>query len=188
MAVYAGNTGNDPDKRIPAKLGEQLGLTELDDNMRADDGVTSLKVITGRWRGVYIPYTSKAIHWHTDGYCNPQDLQIGELLLHCVSPAAKGGENALPDHGNACIHLRDTSPDYIKAFMANDVMTIPANIQSGKEIRPDCTGPVFPVLQDGSVHMRYAACTRSIEWKTDPVTRAAVKTLSQFLALDSHFI
>jgi hypothetical protein len=41
MAVYAGNTGKDPDKEIPAKLGEQFGLTELDDNVGADDGITS---------------------------------------------------------------------------------------------------------------------------------------------------
>lgn len=87
MAVYAGNTGRDPEKDIPAKLGEQFGLTELDDNMGAQDGVTSLKVDSGRWRSGYIPYTNKAIHWHTDGYYNPLNYQIFALLLHCVSPA-----------------------------------------------------------------------------------------------------
>jgi alpha-ketoglutarate-dependent taurine dioxygenase len=188
MAVYAGNTGRDPEKRIPAKLGQQFGLTELDDNMGADDGITSLKVVTGRWRSGYIPYTSKAIHWHTDGYYNPLDLQICALLLHCVSPAAKGGENALLDHEIAYIHLRDTNPDYIKALMANDVMTIPANIQDGREIRPVCTGPVFSVLPDGNLHMRFTARTRSIEWKDDPDTQQAVKTLREFLDSDSNFI
>ena len=188
MAVYAGNTGRDPDKEIPAKLGERFGLTELDDNMGADDGVTSLKVVSGQWRSGYIPYTNKPIHWHTDGYYNPLDLQICALLLHCVAPAEKGGENALLDHEIAYIHLRDTNPDYIKAFMANDVMTIPANIKDGKEIRPDCAGPVFSVIPDGNLHMRYTARTRSIEWKEDPVTRTAVKTLSEFLDSDSPFI
>ena len=175
MAVYAGNTGWDPEKEIPTKLGKQFGLTELDDNMGADDGVTSLKVVPGRWRSGYIPY-------------NPVKYQISALLLHCVSPAENGGENALLDHEIAYIHLRDTNPDYIKAFMANDVMTIPANLKDGKEIRPDRPGPVFSVMPDGNLHMRYTARTRSIEWKDDPVTQAAVKTLSEFLDSESPYI
>ena len=188
MAVYAGNTGRDADKEIPAKLGKQFGLTELDDNMGADDGVTSLKVVSGRWRGGYIPYTNKPIHWHTDGYYNPLDYQIRALFLHCVSPAEKGGENALLDHEIAYIHLRDTNPGYIKAFMAGDAMTIPANIKDGKEIRPDRSGPVFSVTTDGNLHMRYTARTRSIEWKNDPVTQAAVKCLAEFLDSESPYI
>ena len=188
MAVYAGKTGKDPDKSIPAKLGKQFGLTELDDNMGADDGVTSLKVVSGQWRGGYIPYTNKPIHWHTDGYYNTLDRQIRALFLHCVSPAVRGGENALMDHEIAYIHLRDINPDYIEALMAPDVMTIPANIENGKEIRPVCTGPVFSVMQDGNLHMRYTARTRSIEWKDNAVTKAAVKALEEFLDSDSPCI
>lgn len=188
MAVYVGSTGTNPDKAIPAKLGEQYGLVELDDNMGADDGVTSLKVVSGQWRGGYIPYTDKLIHWHTDGYYNSPDHQIQALLLHCVSPAAEGGENALLDHEMAYIHLRDTNPDYIRAFMASDVMTIPANIVDDEVIRPDRTGPVFSVLPDGNLHMRYTARTRSIEWKDDPVARAAVMALGKFLESESPHI
>ena len=71
MAIYAGPTGSDPDKAIPKSLGRQFGLTELDCNMGADDdGVTSLKVVEGKWRSGYIPYTNRPIHWHTDGYYN----------------------------------------------------------------------------------------------------------------------
>jgi alpha-ketoglutarate-dependent taurine dioxygenase len=188
MAVYAGSTGSNPDKEIPAKLGKQFGLTELDDNMGADDGVTSLKVVSGQWRGGYIPYTNKLIHWHTDGYYNALDHQIRALFLHCVSPAEKGGENALLDHEIAYIYLRDNNPDFIKAFMLSDAMTIPANVVDGKEIRPDRVGPVFSVLPDGNLHMRYTARTRSIEWKSDAVTQAAVKNLEEFLSSESPFI
>ena len=188
MAVFAGNTGDNPDKAIPAKLGEQFGLTELDDNMGADDGVTSLKVVSGQWRGGYIPYTDKPIHWHTDGYYNAVDHQIRGLLLHCIAPAAKGGENALLDHEVAYIHLRDNNPDYIRVLMSNNVMTIPANIVDGKEIRPDRVGPVFSVMPDGNLHMRYTARTRSISWKKDAVTQAAVKSLGEFLNSDSPYI
>jgi hypothetical protein len=187
MAVYAGSSGDNVDKGIPAKLGAQFGLTELDDNMGADDGVTSLKVVSGQWRGGYIPYTDKPIRWHTDGYYNDADHQIRGLLLHCVTPAATGGENALLDQEIAYIHLRDKNPDYILALMADDVMTIPPNIENGKEIRAACSGPVFSVMPDGNLHMRYTARTRSIEWKADAVTGEAVKTLSEFLDSDSPY-
>jgi hypothetical protein len=187
MAVYASNSQGKADKSIPAKLGAQFGLTELDDNMGADDGVTSLQVVSGQWRGGYIPYTDKPIRWHTDGYYNDAEHQIRGLLLHCVNPAAKGGENALLDHEVAYIHLRDNDAGYIRALMAADVMTIPPNIENGKEIRAVCSGPVFSIFPDGNLHMRYTARTRSIEWKQDAVTLAAVSSLSEFLDSDTPY-
>ncbi len=36
--------------------------------------------------------------------------------------------------------------------------------------------------------MRYTARTRNIEWKVDPVTRAAVSALSDFLHSESPYI
>jgi alpha-ketoglutarate-dependent taurine dioxygenase len=189
MAIYAGPTGSDPDKAIAKSLGKQFGLTELDYNMGADDdGVTSLKVVEGKWRGGYIPYTNRPIHWHTDGYYNLAERQIHGLLLHCVSAAASGGENALLDHEIAYIHLRDKNPEYIRALMAADVMTIPPNNENGEQLRPARSGPVFSILEDGNLHMRYTARTRSIEWSPDPLTRAAVKALETFLNSSSPYI
>jgi len=189
MAIYAGQTGTDPDKAIPALLGEQFGLTRLDCNMGADDdGITALRVVEGDWRGSYIPYTNRPIHWHTDGYYNTPERQIRGLLLHCVSAAASGGENALLDHEIAYIHLRDLNPDYIRALLAPGAMTIPANIDNGSEIRPARSGPVFSVLPDGNLHMRYTARSRSIEWAADPVTREAAAALQTFLLGDSPWI
>ena len=189
MAIYAGPGGSDPDKAIPKALGEQFGLTQLDRNMGADDdGVTALKVVEGEWRNTYIPYTNRPIHWHTDGYYNAATEQIRGLILHCLSAAARGGENALLDHEIAYIHLRDANPDYIRALMKTDAMTIPANIREGEEIRPARSGPVFSVLADGTLHMRYTARTRSIEWSAEPATQAAVKTLVAFLDSPSAYI
>lgn len=188
MAIYSSDIGDDPDKGIPIKIGEQFGLTKLDDNMGADDGVTSLKVVSGQWRGSYIPYTDKPIHWHTDGYYNSPNHQIRALFLHCVSPAGNGGENALMDHEIAYIHLRDTNPEYIQAFMEEDAMTIPPNIVDGKVIRSERIGPVFSVLPDGNLHMRYTARSRSIQWRKDTVTQAAVKSLSEYLDSESPYI
>ena len=189
MAVYAGPDANNPDKDIPRLLGRQFGLTDLDRNMGADDdGITALRVAGREWRGEYIPYTNKPIHWHTDGYYNETTRQINALLLHCVSPAAEGGMNALLDHEIAYIHLRDTNPDYIRVLMQPGVMTIPANSSNGEEIRPARSGPVFSVLADGSLHMRYTARTRSIEWSPDPVVQDALQTLGALLGSDSPFI
>jgi len=189
MAIYAGQTGTDPDKTIPALLGEQFGLTRLDCNMGADDdGITSLRVVAGEWRGSYIPYTNRPIHWHTDGYYNTAERQIRGLLLHCVATAASGGENALLDHEIAFIPLRELDPDYIRALQAPAAMTIPANIENGIEIRPARSGPVFSTLPDGSLHMRYTARSRSIEWAADALTRDAAAALQAFLQSDSPWI
>ncbi|MBN4063687.1 TauD/TfdA family dioxygenase [Cardiobacterium sp. AH-315-I02] len=189
MAIYAGNTGDDPDKGIPDKLARQFGLFTPDDNRGADDGITALRVAGDEWRGEYIPYTNKPIHWHTDGYYNTLHNQINALFLHCVSPAASGGENALLDHEIIYIRLRQQNPDYIRVLMQNDVMMIPANVsKEGELIRPDRYGPVFSISAAGDLHMRYTARTRSIVWKQDPLVLEAVALLHDYLHTDSPYI
>jgi hypothetical protein len=189
MAIYAGHTGDDPDTDIPVQLARQFALESPDNNMGADDGITALRVVDGDWRGEYIPYTNHSIHWHTDGYYNTLDKKIESLILHCVTPALSGGENALLDHEIAYIRLRQENPEYIHALMQPDVMMIPANIdKNGEMIRPDRYGPVFSILPDGNLHMRYTARTRSIEWKQDPVVKAAVTLIHDYLHTDSPYI
>ena len=56
-------------------------------------------------------------------------------MLHCVSPAADGGENGLLDPEIAYLRLRDENPEFIRALMAPDAMTIPANTEEGGENR-----------------------------------------------------
>jgi len=71
MVIFAGPTGDDPDKSIPLQLGAQFGLLSLDNNTGADnDGITSLEVKNDQWHKHYIPYSNRPIHWHTDGYYN----------------------------------------------------------------------------------------------------------------------
>jgi hypothetical protein len=185
MAIYASPI-KEADKAIPRELGKQFHLTQLDSNICADDdGITSLKIVEGGKRQTYIPYTNKPIHWHTDGYYNTQEKQIYGMILHCVNPALTGGENALLDHEIAYIKLRDENPDYIHALMQPDAMCIPANVEAGKEIRPTCCGPVFSVTPTGTLHTRYTKRTRSITWKSDETTLAAVKFLEDLLDSDS---
>lgn len=189
MVVYISKEGANPDKRIALFLAEQFGLNKLDKNMGADDdGITSLQVSDKEGHERYIPYSNKAIHWHTDGYYNRPEKQIHALNLHCVRPAVKGGENAIMDHEIAYIRLRDENSEYIKTLMATNAMTIPANINNGKEIRSERRGPVFSVTGSGDLHMRYTARAHNVVWPEDEQTQAAVNFLDQVLKSNDPYI
>ena len=192
MAIYVGKTGDDPDRNIPHRLAQQFGLLHLNHNWLADDdGLTSLTVAAGDSgeREHYIPYSNRAIQWHTDGYYNPPDQQVHGLLLHCVQSAPTGGENRLLDHEMAYLHLRDQNPDYIRALMQPDVMTIPARTHGNTVARAENVGPVFSVDPlTGDLHMRYTIRGRNVVWKNDPLTLEALAALSNWLEGESRYI
>ncbi|MBS4098711.1 MAG: TauD/TfdA family dioxygenase [Sulfuricella sp.] len=189
MAVYVGKTGADPDKEIARRLGARFGLDRLDCNMLADDdGLSSLTIQGDAAHNAYIPYTDRPIKWHTDGYYNTPERQIRGLQLHCVQSAASGGENALLDHEIAYLLMREENPELIRAFMQPDAMTIPARVEEDGVARPDQSGPVFSIEASGDLHMRYTARTRSIAWKQDAITLAAVAFLEKLLASDLPYI
>jgi len=185
MAIYSCRS-EAADKAVVTDLGRHFGLEHLDTNLYAnEEGISALQASDERRQFEYIPYSNKAISWHTDGYYNSLDRKIRTMVLHCVRPAARGGENALMDHELLYLLMRDINPQYIEALMQPDVMTIPANIEDGVEIRPAQTGPVFSVDEiSGFLHMRYTARTRSIEWKQDKMTHSAVQLLEELLASD----
>lgn len=189
MAVYR-SPRRDEDPALPRALGRALGLERLDANWLADaDGLSRIEVGGGgdgraddAPRGDYIPYTDRAIGWHTDGYYHPPARRIRAMILHCVRPAARGGENRLLDPELAYIALRDADPAWIRALMAPDAMTIPAREDASGVARPAQSGPVFSVdPADGRLHLRYTARTRSIAWKDDAVTADAVAALARVL-------
>jgi len=184
MAIYRSRV-TAADKEVPRRLGEQLGLHRLDGNWLADeDGISRITVAgAGEAGDAYIPYTDRAIKWHTDGYYHPRQRRIQAMILHCVVMAQEGGVNALMDHEMAYIALRDANPEWLRALTAPDAMTIPARLDADGVARAAQAGPVFSVEPaSGALHMRYTARTRSIEWKSDPVTQAAVAFLTTFLA------
>ena len=189
LVIYQLGGSTPADKLMIRQLGRQFGLERLDDNLCADeDSITSLTVVEKRSEGEYIPYTTKRLNWHTDGYYNSLDRQIRGVILHCVQPAAEGGENAFLDHELAYIALRDRDPALVRALMAPDAMIIPANVQNGRELRPEQTGPVFSVDAGGHLHMRYSARTRNVLWKADDATRAGAEALLNLFQEDSPFI
>jgi hypothetical protein len=184
MAIYASDLGETEDKDALKLLAAQFGLTRLDANWLSDeDGISSLTPHEedGQKRGEFIPYTHNRIRWHTDGYYNPPERRIWAMALHCVRAADEGGINDLYDHELAYIALRDADPAHIRALMAEDAMTIPARVDEQGVARPDEPGPAF-MVDSGLLHLRYTARTKSIAWKQDAATLAAVRALDELLA------
>ena len=189
MVVYA--TSAEPaDENTVRQFGLQFGLNSLDANWLAgEQGITRITVCADDGqRQAYIPYTDRAIKWHTDGYYNPPERRIRGMILHCVHSAGKGGENRLMDHEMVYQMMRDSNIDFIRALSAPDAMTIPERTDEQGVARAAQTGPVFSVNSDGTLHMRYTARTRSIVWKQDATTLAAVAFLEKLLASDSPHI
>lgn len=188
MAIYASPIAMD--EAMLQQFAAQFGLEKLDANWLAgEQGISRITVCNddGK-RQSYIPYTDRAIKWHTDGYYNPPDRQIRGMALHCAQRAGNGGENRVLDHEIAYLMLRDADAGFIRALSAPDAMTIPERVDETDGVRPAQSGPVFSVDAGGHLHMRYTARTRSIEWKQDAGTLAAVAMLERLLAADSAHI
>lgn len=186
MAIYATAVGADPDKDIPRSIAEHFGLRHLDHNFLADDdGLSSITVNPEGDHPQFIPYTTRPIKWHTDGYYNTGEEKIRAMVLHCVNEAAEGGDNHLLDQEIVYILLRDENPDFIRALMQPDIMGIPARMDEDGVARGAVTGPVFSIdPSGGNLHMRYTARKRNIIWKDDPASQAAVARLETLLDSD----
>jgi Leu/Phe-tRNA-protein transferase len=186
MAIYQLADCDIQDKSQVHAFGKQLSMKNLDANIRSDeDSVSSLEV-RDQSGNKYIPYTNKALSWHTDGYYNSLDRQIYGIIMYCVRPAAEGGINTLLNPESVYIALRDENSAYIEALMHPEAMTIPDNIEAGKVIRAAQTGPVFIVKSNGRLHMRYSARKRNIIWRDTADTLEAVEMINQLMADETN--
>lgn len=188
MVLYRGSTGPQmADRGAVRHFGAALGLRRADNHLCAEeDGVSELRVSEDGQRADYIPYTDRPLSWHCDGYYNPPQRRIRAMLLHCVSDAAEGGENAFMDHELVYIRLRDENPSWIEALMHPEAFIIPANVVDGKTVRPAQAGPVFSVDgHTGRLHMRYTARLRNIRWREDETTLAAAARIRELLGEDN---
>jgi len=170
---------NPPSKTLLQQLGAGFGLTRLDANLYAeDDAITALQVqVKPSRQQAFIPYTDKALSWHTDGYYNPAHQQIRAMALYCVAAAHDGGENTLLDPEMVYLLMRDENPAFIRALSDPNVLTIPAHIdEHGVSLRPDQAGPVFSVI-GGHLHMRYSHRKRNIHWQDSAVVTQALAFL-----------
>jgi hypothetical protein len=165
-------------------LNRQFGLQDLDVNLGADeDKVTSLQVVSeSDERSQYIPYTSRGMNWHTDGYYNPDGRRINAFALYCVHQSERGGGNFLFDHEMMYLLIRDEAPNLLEALMCDDLMCIPANVQGNRVIRAEETGPVFSLQPETcALNMRYTSRPHNIVWKSDRLSAAALNRVREIL-------
>ena len=190
LALYASNSGSDPDPEIPFSIGRHFGVSILNKNFLSEENsLTSLKCHEKGIKQHYIPYTNKTINWHTDGYYNSPREQVQSMMLHAVQGAAEGGVTGLMDHEIAYIKLRDKNPEHIRALMKYDVLTIPPRKdEKDRILRKSEFGPVFSVTASGKLHMRFTIRKKNIIWKPDGQTISAISALKQILKEDSKYI
>ena len=188
MAIYVSQSAS-TDESSPARRQDltgflaAFGLRSVEKHRSAeDDGFVAIEVSPMPAKRSFIPYTSRSMNWHTDGYYAAPSEAIRAMLMHCVRSATTGGENALLDPEIAYIRLRDASPKWIAALMHPGAMTIPASIEEDGSERPVSIGPVFAIdPRDGNLQMRYTARGRNISWRDDADTRAAATFLEYLL-------
>jgi len=171
-------------------FGRQLGLHRIDTNPAAEtNGVTLLSAVDpADQRSRYIPYTNRALNWHTDGYYNPTGSRIDAFSLYCVNQAGQGGDNFMLDHEMVYLQIRDTDADLLVALMDSGIMVIPANISNKRVVRQAESGPVFIVDSvTGRLNMRFSSRPQNIDWKTDALSRRAVGRVREIL-IDNEYV
>lgn len=182
LALYETEPGEAVRDKLRA-FADGFGLRIAEKHRSAGgDGIVALRESDAEKQRGYIPYSKRPMNWHTDGYYNAPGDRISAMVLHTAVPASEGGENQFLDPAIAYIRLRDENPDYIRAMLAPDAMTIPENHEPDGTLRPVSVGPVFfPDPDTGALQMRYTARTRSIEWAADALTQEAVGFLQSTL-------
>ena len=158
-----------------------FGLRAVEDHRSANgNGVVRIEIANGGGRVGYIPYTDKAISWHTDGYYNYHGPAhyVRAMVLHCSRSAENGGENRLLDHELAYLRLREDDENALRLLMHPFAMTIPAATDELGRFRAENVGPVFFVDPFGDLAMRFTARKKFIVWRDEPTRRAAEKLLA----------
>jgi len=169
-------------------LNSQLGLVDFDQHLCAeDDGLVVIEDTHAKKKGGYVPYTNKALNWHTDGYYNQMDSLVSAFSLYCIRPATEGGENQWIDPEMLYIHFRELNPDIISALSQPKVLTIPARRDGNKIVRETSVGPVF-FMEKGSqkAKMRFTQRKRNIDWLESKDVSDALLELNDFLSGDSE--
>ncbi len=176
FAIYQAERYSENEVEVGAQLRaftDAFGLRIAEAHRSAGtNGVVALKVSMAEHQRGFIPYSRKAMNWHTDGYYNSESDTIRAFVLHCVRQADIGGQSQIIDNEIAYIRLRDASPEAVALLMDPSAMTIPESPEADGSVRPVSIGPVF-FIEDGKLIMRYTARTRSISWKSEATQKAA---------------
>ncbi len=190
FAIYQAERYSADEDEVGAELRrftDAFGLRIAETHRSAgNNGVVALKVSMAEHQRGFIPYSRKAMNWHTDGYYNSEADTIRAFVLHCVRQADIGGQSQVIDNEIAYIRLRDASPEAVALLMDPEAMTIPESPEADGSVRPVSIGPVF-FIEDEKLIMRYTARTRSISWK-DEATKKAAALLQELLESERDYL
>lgn len=160
----------------------QIGLSNYElDSQSDEDGLTEIKDIkTTEKLSEYVPYTTKELNWHTDGYYTDQKNSVLSWLLFCKTSAESGGINKYLDHEIAYILFNNKSKR-LEDLMLNDTCCIPENsITNRKEV----FNPVF-MFKNKRLHMKFSMRKKNIIWNKNSlqaidVLKSIIKDSSQY--------
>ena len=171
------------------RINEQFGLVNFDAHLYVgEQGLAHITPSDNREQGEFIPYTTREIGWHSDGYYNELDRRIRAFSLFCANPALEGGENQWIDQHMLYILLREDNPEVAEALTHPQAMTIPEHRLEGAVRRPVSIGPIFFIDEKTTeLYMRYTQRKKYIEFADSAEVQAAVNILDQRLAQTSSY-
>ena len=170
------------DKSTIKNFASQIGLSNYElDSQSDEDGLTEIKDIkTTEKLSEYVPYTTKELNWHTDGYYTDQKNSVLSWLLFCKTSAESGGINKYLDHEIAYILFNNKSKR-LEDLMLNDTCCIPENsITNRKEV----FNPVF-MFKNKRLHMKFSMRKKNIIWNKNSlqaidVLKSIIKDSSEY--------
>ena len=143
------------------KLSKQFGMDDFEILESSEkSGLTKIEVSDeDKIKSEYVPYTNKALNWHTDGYYNDVSDPILSWMLFCHSDSDIGGENRFIDHEIVYILFNEMS-DSLNDLLLEQAFTIPENKNNN---RKEISGYVFKLLSN-KLHMRFTMREKNIIW------------------------
>jgi hypothetical protein len=167
-------------------INKSLGLTYNDKHFFLDKELIKITPKNER-QGEFIPYTTRGLGWHTDGYYNPEKYRIRSFMLFCQNPGISGGVNQWMDIDMLYITLREQNPELTQLLSHPQAMTIPAHIENNKVVREESVGAIFFMdeLSD-SLYMRYTQRKTNIKFAEG--ISEAIDLLNTTLTQESPYI
>ena len=182
MAFFNIDNINHRNKLSIKKFASQIGLGDYElDSQSDDDGLTEITEHEHNHKiSEYIPYTTKELNWHTDGYYNTRDNSILSWLLFCNTPSEKGGVNTYLDHEISYILFNDSSSK-IKDLMLETACCIPENLLTK---RKEVHNPVY-LFDNDKLHMKFSMRKKNIIW--NDVSLEAINILKSIINDSSEY-
>jgi hypothetical protein len=163
-----------------ARLHRSLGLTDADTGVLAgEDNLSLLKNSTDAAKRRFVPYSDRAMNWHTDGYYNAPNSSVRTFCLHCIEPAKSGGALTLLDDQLLLIALYDQNPEAVALLAHKEAMLVPESRDELGHARPDRLSAVFEV-NHGRLLTRFTTRKHNIQWRT-PTTKSAIEDATKLL-------